>query len=236
MKTAISWSAGKDSCLALLRAQEIGHSVETFLTMLDPDGTSKSHGLSSQLVAAQVAALGGRWRPVPAGSGEYGAVFDTQLRALRESGHTHMVFGDIDLQAHRDWLEPACARAGLIAVFPLWGSARSEIASEVIERGIRARIVCVDTRWLDESFCGLEYDPALLERLPAGVCPCGENGEFHTFVRDAPEFSSALKIAPGRLQRVRSAPPLAPTELVFRIPVLEPPSENAQAAGHRLQT
>ena len=107
---AISWSAGKDSCLALLRARETGYAVETFVTMFDPNGTSKSHALPRELVAAQVAALGGRWQPAVAGLDDYGAVFDAQLAALRATGHTQMVFGDIDLQAHRDWLEPACAR------------------------------------------------------------------------------------------------------------------------------
>lgn len=220
MKTAISWSAGKDSCLALLLARYAGHPVETFLTMLDPDGSSKSHALPAELVAAQVAALGGRWQPAVAGPAEYGAVFDAQLSALGAAGHTHIVFGDIDLQAHRDWLEPACTRAGLVALFPLWRIPREQVAREVIARGIRACIVCVDTRWLDESFCGAEYDADLLARLPAGVCPCGENGEFHTFVWDGPGFRGPLAISPGARRRVSSSPPLAATELVFQAPRL----------------
>jgi diphthine-ammonia ligase len=204
----------------LLRAREAGLDVRTFLTMLDPDGLSKSHALPRELIAAQVAALGGTWQPAIAARSEYGAVFSTQLEALRAAGHTHLVFGDIDLQAHRDWLEPACERAGLQAVFPLWGVPRSEIARQIIERGIRARIVCVDTRWLDESHCGVEYDEAFLERLPAGVCPCGEDGEFHSFVWDGPGFSQALALAPGVQRRVASQPPLIRTELVFQAPML----------------
>lgn len=217
---AISWSAGKDSCLALLRARDAGLDVRSFLTMLDPGGLSKSHALPRELIAAQVQALGGKWWPAEAGPGEYAQVFATQLRALRDAGHSHVVFGDIDLQAHRDWLEPACAAAGLQAVFPLWGLARSAVAAEVIARGIRAQLVCVDTRWLDDSFCGAEYDAALLARLPAGVCPAGEGGEFHSFVWDAPGFAERLAVKRGPLRRVASTPPLSPTTLVLQTPWL----------------
>jgi uncharacterized protein (TIGR00290 family) len=217
---AISWSAGKDSCLALCRAREAGLTVRSFLTMLDCDGTSKSHALPADLVAAQVAALGGTWLPVVAAPGDYGRAFAGALQRLKASGHRQLVFGDIDLQAHRDWLEPACERAGLQAVFPLWGEPRAALADEIIRRGIRARLVCVDTARLDAAFCGAEYDAALRARLLAGVCPCGEDGEFHTFVWDGPGFAAPLAIAPGTPRRVPSAPPLAPTELVFQVPEL----------------
>lgn len=217
---AISWSAGKDSYLALLRAREAGFDVRSFLTMMNPDGSSKSHALSRELVAAQVEALGGTWRAAEAGQGEYGEVFARELGRLRNAGHTHMVFGDIDLQAHRDWLEPACERAGLQAVFPLWGLQRAAIAREIIERGIRARVVCVDTRWLDESHCGVEYNADFLARLPEGVCPCGEDGEFHTFAWNGPGFSRSLELSPGVQRRVASQPPLIRTELVFQAPML----------------
>ena len=215
-KAAISWSAGKDSCLAWLRAGEQGLAVETFVTMCEPDGLSKSHALPPALIEAQVRAIGAAWRPVRVPPGAYAATFDAELQRLRDEGHTHMVFGDIDLAAHRDWLEPACARAGLVAVFPLWGEARVALAAEVIARGIRARIVCVDTRWLDASFCGVDYDARFLARLPEGVCPCGEEGEFHSFVFHAPGFAQSLAIVNGRQQQVRSAPPLSPTELVLQ--------------------
>lgn len=220
LKAAISWSAGKDACLAMLRAREAGLDVRTFLTMLDTDGLSKSHALPRDLIAAQVTMLGGTWQPAVVGPGDYGTGFASQLALLCEAGHTHMVFGDIDLQAHRDWLEPACERAGLQAVFPLWGLSRDAVAQEIIARGIRARIVCVDTRWLDESYCGVEYDEAFLARLPQGVCPCGEGGEFHSFAWGGPGFSRSLMLAPGVQRRVASQPPLSPTELVFQAPVL----------------
>jgi diphthine-ammonia ligase len=215
-RAAISWSGGKDACLALLRAREQGFAVDTFVTMCEPDGSSKAHALPHALVAAQVDAFGATWMPVRVPSGRYADCFDATLVALRESGHTHMLFGDIDLQAHRDWLEPACTRAGLVALFPLWGEPRARLAHEVIERGIRARLVCVDTRWLDASTCGVDYDAALLARLPPGVCPCGEAGEFHTFVVDAPGMRAPLRVVNARQRAVVSVPPYAATTFVFQ--------------------
>ena len=215
-RCAISWSAGKDSWLALLRAREQGLDVATFVTMCDEDGTSKSHALAPELVQAQVRALGGTPIAVRVPAGEYAAHFDACLRELASTGHTHMVFGDIDLQAHRDWLEPACERAGLAAVFPLWHWPRDALARELLARGVRARVVCVDTRWLDASFCGADYDAAFLARLPAGVCPVGEDGEFHTFVTGGPGFAAPLRVVDGAQRRVASRPPFAPTEFVFQ--------------------
>lgn len=218
MHAAISWSAGKDSCLAGLLAREAGLHVMGYLTMLGADDLSLSHALPRVLIERQVQALGGHWWPAVVGPGEYGRVFDTYLGLLRAAGHTHMVFGDIDLQAHRDWLEPACERAGLQPVFPLWGQSRASVAAQIVARGIRAQLVCVDARWLDASFCGAEYDAALLARLPQGVCPCGEGGEFHSFVWDAPGFDAPLRIKPGPAHRVASTPPLALTDLFCQVP------------------
>jgi diphthine-ammonia ligase len=219
-RAAISWSGGKDSMLALLRAREAGWIADSFFTMCEPDGSSKSHLLPPQVVEAQVQALGGRWWPVRVQPGGYAAAFDSTLQALREAGHTAVVFGDIDLQAHRDWIEPRCVAAGLQALFPLWRTPRGAVASEILRRGIRARLVCADARWLDASFAGAAYDETLLARLPAAVCPCGEGGEFHTVVWDAPGFVAPLVLQPGRVREVASVPPLAATTLWVCTPEL----------------
>ena len=217
-RCAISWSAGKDSWLALMRAREQGLAVATFVTMCDEDG------------AQQVARAGARrWstrRCAPSAARRWACACrrGRVRRALRrgacahlaDRGHTHMVFGDIDLQAHRDWLAPACERAGLVPLFPLWGESRAALAHELVTRGVRARVVCVDTRWLDASFCGAPYDAAFLARLPAGVCPCGEDGEFHTFVAGGPGLRRAVRVVDGPQRRVPSQPPFAPTEFVFQ--------------------
>ena len=216
IRCAISWSAGKDSWLALIRSREQGLTVSTFVTLCDEDGTSKSHALAPQLVDAQVRALGGLPMSVRVPPGEYAARFDATLRELVASGHTHMIFGDIDLQAHRDWLAPACERAGVVPLFPLWGESRAALALELVTRGVQARVVCVDTRWLDASFCGVPYDAAFLERLPPGVCPVGEDGEFHTFVTGGPGFAHDVAVVDGPQRRVASQPPFTPTEFVFQ--------------------
>jgi diphthine-ammonia ligase len=148
--------------------------------------------------------------------GEYATRFDACLRELVAGGHTHMIFGDIDLQAHRDWLAPACERAGLVPLFPLWGESRAALARELVTRGVQARVVCVDTCRLDASFCGSNYDAAFLARLPAGVCPCGEDGEFHTFVTGGPGFPASLQVIDGARRRLASQPPFTPTEFVFQ--------------------
>ena len=215
-KAAVSWSAGKDCCLALLRAREAEIDVSTFVTMCEMDGTSKSHALPPDIIAAQVARFGGAWLPVPVPPGTYGEVFSRTLTGLLEAGHTDVVFGDIDLKAHRDWLEPACECAGLRAVFPLWGESRQSLAAEIIDRGICACVVGVDTSRLDESFCGSNYDRAFLTRLPPGICPCGEDGEFHTFVFAAPGMSAPLALKRGARRLVASAPPLSPTVFAFQ--------------------
>ena len=216
MTAAISWSAGKDSCLALLHARDSGLVVQHFVTFCEPDGSSKSHALPPALIAAQVAALGGQWQPVAVPPDGHAEAFHATLAGLRDQGVDSMVFGDIDLQAHRDWLVPACQRAGLRAVFPLWGRSRAGLAAEVIARGIRARLVCVDLARLDASFCGAAYDAALLQRLPAGVCPAGEDGEFHTVVLQAPGMAAPLRVVDGPQRRVATQPPWRPTTLLFQ--------------------
>lgn len=209
LKAAISWSGGKDCTLALVLARAAGLDVRSFHTKIEADPARRLHALPEELFAAQVARAGGVWRPLgmaagaPATNGGYAEVFAARLAELRAAGHTHMVFGDIDLVAHRDWIEPLCARAGIAAVFPLWGMARAEVARQILARGIRAKVVCVDLARLDASFCGADYDAAFLARLPPGVCPAGEDGEFHSFVLDAPGFAAPLAVRargqrPGR--------------------------------------
>ncbi len=215
-RAALSWSAGKDGCLAWLRAHEQGLAVSTFVTMCEADGPSLSHALPRAWLARQVAACGVAWRAVdvPRGRpGGYAAAFDRVLVELHRDGYTQMVFGDIDLAAHRDWIAPRCEAAGLVPLFPLWGERRAALAEEVIARGIEARLVAVDTGRLDVAFCGARYDRALLARLPHGVCPCGEDGEFHTAVTFAPGMSHAVPLRDRGIELIDSAPPLAPTRI-----------------------
>ena len=142
-----------------------------------------------------------------AGWADYEAVFTAQLREFASQGLTHGVFGDIDLQAHRDWEEKVCAAAGLQAELPLWQQDRRALVDELLALGYRARVVCVDARFLDAGFCGREFDAGFVADLPAGVDACGENGEFHTFVFDGPRFSRAVRHELAAVHELRPASP-----------------------------
>jgi len=185
-----SFSGGKDSMLAVHRARAAGLEVRWLLAMLEQSGQRlRSHGVPLALAQAQADALGIELVTAAASWDDYEAVFVAQLQALAARGAQVAVFGDIDLQPHRDWEERVCARAGLRACLPLWGSDRRALVDTFFAQGWRARVVCVDSRWLDDRFCGREFDAAFVASLPPGVDACGENGEFHTFVYDGPAFS-----------------------------------------------
>jgi uncharacterized protein (TIGR00290 family) len=188
-----SWSGGKDSMLALRQARAAGLDVRWLVAMLDESGLRlRSHGVPLGLMQSQAAALGLELVAPSASWDDYQAVFTAQLRALAARGAQAVVFGDIDLQPHRDWEEQVCAAAGLRAELPLWGRGRPELARAFIAQGYSARVVCVDSRHLSDPFCGRLFDAALIDDLPAGVDACGENGEFHTFVFDGPGFARAV--------------------------------------------
>ena len=194
--------------LALHRALAAGHEVRALLAMFDESGQrSRSHALSPLLMQAQADALGIPLVMRHAGWADYEAVFGEQLQQFAGQGFSTGLFGDIDLQPHRDWEERVCARAGLRAELPLWGEPRRALVDELLALGYRARVVCVDARVLEASFCGRAFDAAFLADLPPGVDPCGENGEFHTFVFDGPRFAHAV---PHRLAAVHEIKPQAP--------------------------
>jgi uncharacterized protein (TIGR00290 family) len=204
-----SWSGGKDSCLAVWRARRAGIEVRTLLTMFDESGSrSRSHGLPRALLALQAQAMQCQWRWRAASWQTYEREFTEELRSLRASGHSHGVFGDIDLMAHREWEERVCAAAGLEALLPLWHEPRLELAEQFWELGFRAVVVCTDDRFLGPGFCGREFDRAFVASLPEGVDACGENGEFHTFVYDGPSFARPVAFRAGPIVAYR-----APAEL-----------------------
>lgn len=150
---------------------------------------------------AQADALGIALDIGQAGWKGYEAEFIARLQAMRAAGITHGLFGDIDLQPHRDWEEKVCAAAGMTAVLPLWQRERLALAHEFISLGYRAVIVCVDGRYLGPEFVGREYDEALLADLPSNVDACGENGEFHTFAYAGPRFAQPV---PWHIERVET--------------------------------
>jgi uncharacterized protein (TIGR00290 family) len=194
---AYAWSSsgGKDSLLALWHARQNGHQVTSMITMFDETGKrSRSHGISLDLMQAQASALDLTLHTPHASWKTYEAEFVAILQSLRANGHIGVVFGDIDLQPHRDWEEKVCAQANLDALLPLWQRDRRQLADEVLRLGFKAIVVCVDHRFLDASFCGREYNDAFIRDLPPDVDACGENGEFHTFVFDGPVFTRPLSV------------------------------------------
>lgn len=206
-RAVCSFSGGKDSCLALWRAQRAGLDVRALLVMFDESGErSRSHAIPPSIVARQAEALGLELVTRSASWRDYERVFIEALKELRAGGTEVVVFGDIDLQAHRDWEEKVCAAAGLEASLPLWGADRAALAREVIDAGFRARVVCVDSRYLPDDFCGRDYDEQFIRDLPEGVDVCGENGEFHTLVYDGPCFTKPVAFDTDGFEEVVTAP------------------------------
>ena len=196
MAAAISWSGGKDGWLALARARERGRDVRVALTMFDEDGErSRSHAVAPDVMAAQALALG--LAPVAARTAwaRYEDNIVAALRGLAADGVDTVIFGDIDIAAHRAFEERVCAAAGLTAELPLWQQDRRALVDEMFARGLEAVVVVTNGRWLDVSMCGRRFDAAYVAALPPEVDACGENGEFHTFVTDGAGFATPLAVA-----------------------------------------
>ena len=193
-RAVVSFSGGKDSCLALWRARQAGLDVRAVINMLEETGErNRSHGVPRSLLEAQAGALDVELVAPAASWRDYEARFTEALIDLKSRGFEVAVFGDIDLQAPRDWEEKVCASAGLDCYLPIWHEQRQELAREVLRLGFRAIVVCTDSRFLDDRFCGRLYDEQFIADLPSHVDACGENGEFHTFVFDGPGFSHPVR-------------------------------------------
>ena len=190
-----SWSGGKDSCLAVWRAQKLGLHISHLLTALDESGLkTRSHGVSRALISLQGKSLGMANEFISASWQNYEQDFIGKLNKLNtEVNITQAIFGDIDLVPHREWEEKVCAAANIEAILPLWNENRLSLVNEFLNVGFKARVTCVDGRYLDDSFVGVEFDAQFIARLPTGVDACGENGEFHTFVYDGPNFLQPVK-------------------------------------------
>lgn len=192
-----SWSGGKDSCFALYRALQEGGIPYCLLTMLCENGRqSRSHGLPASLLEKQAAALGIPLVTCAASWDGYETVFTTELMRLKMKGVEVGVFGDIDLEEHRAWVEKVCSRVSLGAFLPLWGQSHRDLALEFISLGFEAVIVAVKEEILDPaSFLGRPLDArTLLELERLGIDVAGESGEFHTFVTGGPIFKQQIKL------------------------------------------
>ena len=201
--TVLSWSGGKDSALALHELL-MDPTIELrglLTTVTDGYDRVSMHGVRTSLVSAQAAALEvPLWTvhiPPSATNEQYERATLERLAAMRRDGIEAIAFGDLFLSDVRAYRERLVGISGLRPLFPLWGKPTSELAREFVRSGFRAILVCVDPRQMDVSHCGSEFDDALLGALPAAADPCGERGEFHTFVYDGPMFCQPIATQRG---------------------------------------
>lgn len=199
-----SWSGGKDSVLALHRARQAGVVIEHLLTMMIEDGSrSRSHGLRADVLRAQADALGVPLTLVPTSWDDYEERFTQAVVAMRAAGVTEGVFGDIDLDRNRAWVEGVCGPVGVTVHEPLWQRPRRELLRDLLHEGFRAHVVAVRAdvlgpEVLGHEVLGRELDGALVDELAAaGIDPSGELGEYHTVVRAGPGLSRPLDLAFG---------------------------------------
>jgi uncharacterized protein (TIGR00290 family) len=201
----ISWSSGKDSALALHETLAAGEvDVVGLLTTVNSNADRIAmHAVRRRLLLAQAAALGLPVHvielPWPCPNAVYEDGMTAALRAAEADGVTRMVFGDLFLEDVRAYRLAALAGSGITPVFPLWGRDTTALAREVLTTGIRAVVTCVDPSKVPASLCGRWYDEDLLRDLPVGCDPCGENGEFHTFVAASPDFRAPIDVTVGEV-------------------------------------
>jgi uncharacterized protein (TIGR00290 family) len=203
-----SWSGGKDSAIALYELRrDPDWTVTSLLTSVSDEFHRVSHhGIREELLERQAAAIGLPldWLRLPSGGGPctnavYEELVGQHLSRYVERGIRHVAHGDLFLADLRAYRERNLARLGMSGVFPIWGRDTRQLVETFIELGLQAVLCCVDGKYLDGSFVGRPIDEALLRDLPPDVDPCGENGEYHSFVYDGPIFEHPLQIELGQI-------------------------------------
>lgn len=201
----LSWSSGKDSawCLHTLRQQADIEVVGLLTTFNEKADRVAMHAVRRQLVEQQAAAAGLPLIPVflpwPCSNAEYEAALKSALeQAQAESEIDAIAFGDLFLEDIRGYRETQMAALSIEPLFPIWQQPTAELARTMIDGGVKAYLTCVDPKQCPAEFAGREFDFTLLNELPASVDPCGENGEFHTFVFDGPMFDTPIDVRVGQ--------------------------------------
>jgi uncharacterized protein (TIGR00290 family) len=202
-KVVLAWSGGKDSALAFYELRQRKSIKVAVLLTTTTEGYDRisMHGVRRDLLLEQVDSLGYPLEEIAIPQNCPNDVYERRMRqALKKhyrKGIRTAVFGDLFLQEIRDYREERMSRIGMRCLFPLWGKSTVELAHQFIDLGFRAIVACVDTTLLSAEFSGREYDEDFIKDLPAEVDPCGENGEFHTFVYDGPIFSIPVEVRRG---------------------------------------
>jgi uncharacterized protein (TIGR00290 family) len=204
-KVLIAWSSGKDSAWALHEIRRAGgyEVVGAFTTVTGTFTRVSIHGVREELLDAQLAAAGLPARkvriPYPCPNEVYEREMATAVTQAREDGIAHIVFGDLFLEDVRAYREKSLAGTGIAPLFPLWGRDTAALASEMIASGVKAHLVSIDLKRLPRPFAGRTFDRVLLDDLPPGIDPCGENGEFHTFVSAGPMLAKPFAVKTGEI-------------------------------------
>lgn len=200
MKAFLNWSGGKDSALCLYTAQREGIPVQALLTTIANDRISM-HGVPRSLLEEQAVSVGlplyTMEMPEQPGMQVYEDALSALHRHLKEEGFTHSVYGDIFLEDLKRYRDDLLQKDGLQGLYPLWGMKSEDILQQFWSAGFKAIVVCTNSRFLGQSFCGRLLDESFIRDLPEGVDPCGENGEFHSFVFDGPNFTYPLSFQKG---------------------------------------
>ncbi len=220
----LSWSSGKDSAwsLQVLRTSSEYEVVGLLTTFNEVADRVAMHAVRRELVEKQASAVGlPLWSvplPWPCSNEQYEALMAQMCAKAVAEGIEGVAFGDLFLEDVRAYRERQLRGTGLQPIFPLWGLPTGELAREMIAAGVKAKLTCVDTQKLDRSFAGREFDETLLADLPAEVDPCGERGEFHSFVYAGPMLNEVIPVVVGE-QVVREQflfADVVPAELVTR--------------------
>ncbi|HWG57855.1 MAG TPA: hypothetical protein VN661_02285 [Candidatus Acidoferrales bacterium] len=204
-KAWLAWSSGKDSAWALEMVRRSGDfEVTALLTTVNQAFQRVAmHAVREGLLDMQAEAAGLPLVkvaiPSPCSNEAYEQAMSEAMERARGEGVRHVIFGDLFLEDIRAYREKNLAACGMSGVFPLWLKDTRLLAQEMLAGGLSAHLTCVDPRKLDRSFAGRRFDASLLEDLPAGVDPCGENGEFHTFANAGPMFREGIEVAAGEI-------------------------------------
>ena len=194
----VSWSGGKDSCLAGYLAMKDGIEVRYLANTVSEDGQiSRSHGLSAEVLRLQSQAIGIPLIQQKTRQDSYETDFKTMLSSLKQKGITGGVFGDIDFNPHREWLDRVCGDAGITPHYPLWLQPQDKIMRDFVELGFETVVVATKADLLGREWLGRKVDLAFIKDLAAlgkNITPCGEAGEYHTLVIDGPMFKQRLEI------------------------------------------
>jgi uncharacterized protein (TIGR00290 family) len=202
-KALIAWSSGKDSAWALHDVRRAGDYdvVAALTTVTDTFARVSMHGVREELLSAQLAAAGLPSIvvriPFPCSNDIYEREMAAALAQAKADGVTHVIFGDLFLADLRAYREAKLAQIGMTGVFPLWLRPTDKLALEMIDAGVEAHLATVDLAKLSSTFAGRRFDNALLSALPQGIDPCGENGEFHSFVSAGPMFAKRIRVSVG---------------------------------------